>query len=149
MYFDDMPVGKRFETGTRTLDAEAIKRFAREWDPQPFHLDEAAAARSVYGGLIASGFHTILTAFTLTLEASDWSESSMGSPGMENVRWIKPVHAGDTLRVLAEVVGARASTSKPDRGFVEVQYDILNQDGETVAAYRATHMLRRRPGAAG
>ncbi|WP_050928235.1 MaoC family dehydratase [Aestuariivita boseongensis] len=144
MYFDDMPVGFTFETGSRTLSAEAIKRFAREWDPQPFHLDEDAAAASVYGGLIASGFHTVLTAFTLTLEASDWSDSSMGSPGMENVRWIKPVYAGDTLRVKAEVTAATPSRSKPDRGFVEVQYDILNQDDVLVAAYRASHMLRRR-----
>ena len=144
MFFDDMPVGFRYETASRTLDAEAIKRFAREWDAQPFHLDEEAAKASVYGGLIASGFHTILTAFTLTLEASDWSDSSMGSPGMDNVRWIKPVYAGDTLRVQAEVVGAKPSRSKPDRGFVEVQYDILNQDDVMVASYRATHMLRRR-----
>lgn len=139
-----MPVGFCYETGSRTLDAEAIKRFAREWDPQPFHLDEEAAKASPYGGLIASGFHTILTAFTLTLEASDWSDSSMGSPGMETVRWIKPVYAGDSLRVKAEVVGSKASRSKPDRGFVDVQYDIYNQDDAMVAAYRASHMLKRR-----
>ena len=145
MYFDDMPVGFTYETASRTLSAEAIKTFAAEWDAQPFHLDEEAAKASVYGGLIASGFHTILTALTLTLAAFDWSKSSMGSSGMENVRWILPVHAGDTLRVKAAVVGAKASRSKPDRGFVEVQYDIYNQKDEMVAAYRATHMLRRRP----
>ena len=145
MYFDDMPVGFTYETGTRTLTAEAIKAFAAEWDAQPFHLDEEAAKASVYGGLIASGFHTILTAFTLTLQAADWSDSSMGSPGMENVRWILPVYAGDTLRVKAEVVAARASRSKPDRGFVDLQYDIYNQKDQLVASYRATHMLRRRP----
>ena len=144
MYFDDMPVGFTYETGTRTLDAEAIKRFAREWDNQPFHVDEEAARQSVYGGLIASGFHTVLTAFTLTLEASDWSDSSMGSPGMDNVRWILPVYAGDALHVRAEVMAARASRSKPDRGFVEVQYDIINQDDVMVASYRASHMLKRR-----
>ena len=144
MFFDDMPVGFTFETGRRTLTAEAIKTFAAEWDAQPFHLDEEAAKASVYGGLIASGFHTVLTAFTLTLEASDWSESSMGSPGMDNIRWIKPVYAGDTLQVRAEVVGAKASRSKPDRGFVEVRYDIFNQDDVMVASYQAKHMLRRR-----
>ena len=68
----------------------------------------------------------------------------MGSPGMDNVRWIKPVYAGDALRVKAEVLGAKASKSKPDRGFVDVQYDIMNQDNDLVASYRATHMLRRR-----
>ena len=144
MFFDDMPVGFTFETGRRTLTAEAIKTFAAEWDAQPFHLDEEAAKASVYGGLIASGFHTVLTAFTLTLEASDWSESSMGSPGMDNILWIKPVYAGDTLQVRAEVVGAKASRSKPDRGFVEVRYDIFNQEDVMVASYQAKHMLRRR-----
>lgn len=144
MFYDDMPVGFRYETGARTLSTEAIKSFAREWDAQPFHLDEEAAKASPYGGLIASGFHTILTAFNLTLESSDWSESSMGSPGMDNIRWIKPVYAGDTLRVQAEVVSAKPSRSKPDRGFVELQYEILNQDDVLVASYRATHMLKRR-----
>ena len=145
MYFEDLPVGFSYETASRTLTAEAIKAFAAEWDAQPFHLDEEAAKASVYGGLIASGFHTILTAFTLTLARFDWSKSSMGSPGMENVRWVLPVHAGDALHVKAEVVGAKASLSKPDRGFVELQYDIYNQKDEMVASYRATHMLRRRP----
>ena len=144
MFFDDLPVGFRFETGARRLDADAIKRFAAEWDAQPFHLDEEAAKASPYGGLIASGFHTVLTAFTLTLEASDWSESSMGSPGMENIRWIKPVYAGDTLRVMAEVLNATPSRSKPDRGIVEIRYDILNQDELLVAQYQAKHILRRR-----
>ncbi len=127
MFFEDMPAGFTYETGRRILTADAIKRFAREWDAQPFHLDEEAAKASPYGGLIASGFHTVLTAFTLTLEASDWSESSMGSPGMDNVRWIKPVYAGDSVRVTAKVLAATPSRSKPDRGFVDVQFDILNQ----------------------
>lgn len=144
MYFEDMPVGFQYETGARTLTAEAIITFAREWDPQPFHIDEEAAKSSVYGALIASGFHTILTAFTLTLEAFDWSDSSMGSPGMDSVRWIKPTYADDTLRVRAEVVKATPSKSKPDRGFVEVEYDILNQKDESVAFYRGTHMLKKR-----
>lgn len=144
MFFEDLPVGARYETGQRTLTADAIKTFALEWDAQPFHVDEAAAKASHYGGLIASGFHTILTAFNLTLESSDWSASSMGSPGMDEVRWIKPVYAGDTLRVQAEVVAARASRSKPDRGFVEIQNNILNQDDVLVSSYRGTHMLKRR-----
>ena len=144
MFFDDFPVRSRFETGTRTISAEDIVTFAREWDPQPFHLDEQAARESVYGGLIASGFQTVLVAFNLTLKAGDWAESSMGSPGIDNLRWIKPVYAVDTLRVQAEVVGSKASQSKPDRGFTEVQFDIYNQNDEMVAAYRSTLMLRRR-----
>lgn len=148
MFFDDLPLGKKFETGTRVLDRDDIVRFAREWDPQPFHLDDEAAKASPYGGIIASGFHTILVAFNLVLAASDWSQSSMGSPGMANIEWIKPVYVGDTIMVKSEVVSARASRTKPDRGFVELQNDIYNQHGVLVARYRGTHMLRMRPQAA-
>ncbi len=146
MYFDDMPVGKTFQTGTRTLSEDDIVRFAREWDAQPFHIDKVAAEASIYGGIIASGFHTILVAFNLVLDASDWSDSSMGSPGMDEVRWIKPVYVGDTLYVRGTVIEARASTTKPDRGFVKLDYEIFNQDDVLVASYRATHMLKRRVG---
>ncbi len=139
-----MPVGMTFETATRTLDRDAIVRFASEWDPQPFHLDDAAAEASPYGGLIASGFHTVLVAFNLVLASSDWSESSMGSPGLANVEWIKPVFVNDTLKVRVEVLSAKPSQSKPDRGFVELQYTIVNQHDAVVARYRGTLMLRRR-----
>ncbi len=145
MYLDDMPVGFRFATGTTTLTAEAIKRFASEWDPQPFHLDEEAAKASPYGALIASGFQTILTAFKLSVEANVWSESSMGGPGLKEVLWLKPVYVGDTLRVEAEVIAARVSQSKPDRGIIEIRNDIFNQSDELVAQYQGTHILRRRP----
>jgi acyl dehydratase len=145
MYFDDMPVGFRYETGTKTVSREEIIDFARQWDPQPFHLDDEAAKSSPYGRLIASGFHTLLVAFTLTLDASDWSGSSMGSPGMDNVRWMRPVYPGDTLQVRAEVVKATPSRSRGDRGYVDVDYEIVNQDGVAVASYRATHILRRAP----
>ena len=144
MFFEDLPVGKRYETGSRTLTEEEIIGFARLYDPQPFHIDPEAAKSSPYGGIIASGFHTIVTTFNLTLAASDLSESSMGSPGMQDVRWIKPVRAGDSLRVKAEVLEARASASKPDRGFVTVQHNIYNQADELVSAYRSTLMLKRR-----
>ena len=144
MYFDDMPVGFRFETGSTTLTAEAIKRFAGEWDPQPFHVDEEAAKASPFGALIASGFHTILAAFRLSVEANFWAESSMGGPGLKEVRWLKPVYVGDTLRVEAEVLEARVSKSKPDRGIVEIRNDIFNQSGDMVAQYQATHILARR-----
>lgn len=144
MYFDDMPVGFRYETGAKTLSREEIVDFARQWDPQPFHLDEEAAKASPYGRLIASGFHTLLVAFTLTLRASDWSDSSMGSPGMDAIRWSHPVYPGDTLHVRAEVVKATPSRSRVDRGYVDVENEVVNQDGRVVASYRATHILRRR-----
>lgn len=148
MFYDDLPVGKKFETGSRRLDRDDIVRFAAEWDPQPFHLDDDAAKASPFGGLIASGFQTILVAFNLVLASSDWSESSMGSPGMANIEWIKPVYVGDTIMVKSEVVSARESRTKPDRGFVDLQNEVFNQNGELVARYRGTHMLRKKPQAA-
>lgn len=144
MFFEDLPVGTAFETGTRTLSREDILSFAAEWDPQPFHLDDAAAKASPYGGIIASGFHTVLVAFNLVLTAKDWSDSSIGSPGMDNIRWKAPVYPGDTLRVRAKVVSQTASRSKPDRGFVDLACEIVNQNDVVVATYQGTHMLRRR-----
>lgn len=146
MFFDDLPVGYRFTTEARTLPLAEIVGFARRWDPQPFHTDPEAAKASPYGGIIASGFHTILTAFLLTLEADVWAEASMGSPGMDDIRWLKPVYPGDTLRAEAEVVSSAPSASRPDRGRTGIQYRVFNQNGDEVASYRATHILRRKPG---
>ena len=119
--------------------------YARVYDPQPFHIDPEAARASTYGGIIASGFHTILTAFLLTLEAEVWNEASMGSPGMDELRWLKPVYPGDTLHTEAEVVSSVPSASRPDRGRTGIQYRVFNQGGDEVASYRATHILRRKP----
>ena len=83
------------------MDTAGIKDFARQWDPRDFHLDEEAAAKTIYGGLIASGFHTMLTAFVLTVQADVWAKASMGSPGMDEIRWKAPVRPNDTLRVRA------------------------------------------------
>ena len=144
MYFDDLTEGVTFETGSSTLNRDDIVAFARRWDPQDFHLDEEAAAASPFGGLVASGFHTLLTAFVLTLEADIWKEASMGSPGMEDIRWLKPVRPGDSLRARATVTGSRASTSRPDRGRTTIFYEVVNQTGEVVMSYTAIHILRRR-----
>lgn len=145
MYFDDLTVGYEFDTATRTLSEEAIIEFAREYDAQPFHIDAGAAAQSIYGGIIASGFHTLLTAFQLTLEAGVWNEASMGSPGMREVQWLAPVRPGDTLRVQAQVVASTPSASRSDRGRTEIGYSVLNQSDIVVMRYAATHILRRRP----
>ncbi|MEQ9258649.1 MAG: MaoC family dehydratase [Roseovarius sp.] len=144
MYFDDLPEGFTFETAERELDAEAIVAFARQWDPQPFHLSEEAAQASPYGGLIASGFHTLLTAFTLTLEADVWNEASMGSPGMTEVRWLRPVRPGDRLKARATVLESQPSRSRGDRGRTTIRYDVENQTGEVVMSYTAIHILKRR-----
>ncbi|MEO3413713.1 MaoC family dehydratase [Roseovarius sp. CAU 1744] len=144
MFLDDLTVGYEFETGSRTLDRDAIIGFARNWDPQPFHLDDEAARASPYGGLIASGFHTMLTAFVLTLEADIWNEASMGSPGMDELRWRAPVRPGDTLRARGKVQSVTPSGSRPDRGRAVIGYEVLNQDDTVVMSYLITHILRRR-----
>jgi len=145
MYFDDLPKGYTFETERRTLSEEDILGFARQWDPQPFHTDPEAARASPYGGLIASGFHTLLTAFNLTLGANVWNEASMGSPGMDNLRWIRPVRPGDTLRVRIEVTGSTPSQSRGDRGRTGFRHTVLNQNDEVVMTYHCVNILARRP----
>ena len=144
MFFEDVKVGDRYDTGSRTLSAEEIIAFARQWDPQPFHTDPEAAKQSHFGGLVASGFQTILVAFNLILATGRFSESSMGSPGMAEIRWLKPVYADDTLRVEVNVTGARASHSKPDRGFIDVHNSVFNQNGDLVCDYRSTWILKTR-----
>ena len=145
MYFDDLPKGYTFETGSRTLSEDDILTFARQWDPQYFHTDPEAAEASPYGGLIASGFHTMLTAFALILDANVWNEASMGSPGMENLRWIRPVRPGDTLRVTVEVTSSTPSKSRGDRGRTGFQHKVLNQNDEVVMTYHCVNILARRP----
>lgn len=145
MYFDDLPVGYTFETEGRTLYEQDILAFSRQWDPQYFHTDPEAAKASPYGGLIASGFHTMLTAFALILDANVWNEASMGSPGMENLRWIRPVRPGDTLRVQGKVTSSTPSKSRGDRGRTGFQHRVLNQNDEVVMTYHCVNILARRP----
>ncbi|WP_421706881.1 MaoC family dehydratase [Algihabitans sp.] len=144
-YFEDFPVGRSFTTGGATLSEAQILSFAWEWDPQPFHIDTEAAKDWGYGGLIASGWHTLLIAFRLVVQENVWVRCSLGSPGVENLRWLLPVRPGDTLRCRGEVLEARESASKPDRGLVKLRYDILNQKDELVADMIATQIFRRRP----
>lgn len=144
MFFEDVTVGDRYDTASRTLSAEEIIAFANQWDPQRFHTDPEAAKQSHFGGLVASGFQTILVAFNLILATRRFAESSMGSPGMAEIRWLKPVYAGDTLRVEVAVTGARASRSKPDRGFIDVHNSVFNQKNDLVCDYRSTWILKTR-----
>ncbi len=144
MFFDDLPVGFTFETGSRTLDEEEIIAFARAHDPQPFHIDPEAARESIYGGIIASGFQTLIVAFDLILKANIWTEASMGSPGLDGLRWKLPVRPGDTLRVRGRVIASEVSKSRPDRGRTTITYDILNQNDEVVSDYTAVQLLKRK-----
>lgn len=145
LYFDDFTVGDRFESRGATFTEAAIVDFAMRYDPQPFHIDAESAGRSVYGGIIASGFHTLAQAFRVFYDEGIIAASSMGSPGLDELRWLAPVRPGDTLHMESEVLEKRPSSSKPDRGILKMGYAALNQRGETVLTFVAIHLLARRP----
>jgi acyl dehydratase len=145
LWFDDFKVGERFESRGCTLTESDIIDFAFRYDPQPFHIDREAAARSHFGGVIASGIHTLAVSWRLILQTGFLGEANLGGPGMDELRWVKPVHAGDTLRVAAEVVEARASRSKPDRGAVRLALTTRNQRQETVMTAALSVVVKRRP----
>lgn len=144
MYFEDFVVGQRWTTGTRQITEPEILEFAGQWDKQFFHLDKARAEQSIYGGLIASGFHTLVISFDLVVGMNVWNESSQGSPGMENVRWLKPVRPDDTLRVDFEIIATKASGSRGDRGYVTWDHFTRNQSDEIVLSYRSVGICLRR-----
>ena len=143
-YFEDYPPGAGGEFGSLTVTEDEIMAFARRYDPQPFHTDRAAAERSLYGGLIASGWHS--AALMMRLYADNWlsPESSLGSPGIDELRWIRPVRPGDTLRIRASVIDARKSRSKPDRGLVRTRIEVINQNAEVVMTLIGINLVRCR-----
>ncbi|HEX9583426.1 MAG TPA: MaoC family dehydratase [Gammaproteobacteria bacterium] len=145
-YFDDFRLGDRFATKGVTFTEADIISFALRYDPQPFHIDVEAARASPYGGLIASGFHTLAQGFRMILQEGIFADCSMGSPGMDELRWLAPVRPGDTLHMESEVVEAKPSSSKPDRGIVKMDYQAINQRGEIVMTFRVIHLLRRNTG---
>ncbi len=146
LYLDDFKPGDTYEfPGRYTFTREAIVAFAREYDPQPFHVDEDAAARSIYGGLIASGWQTAAVTFRLAVDGLINSVASMGSPGVDEIRWLRPVRPGDTVQVRAEVLEIRPSQSKPDRGIIRVRYETSNQRGESVLTMVGAGLFARRP----
>ena len=144
-YWEDFPVGFRYESDPWEMTGDEIMDFARKWDPQPFHIDPEAAKDGPFGGIIASGWHTLVTAFERWYASGLWAEASMGSPGMTDVKWMVPVRPGDWLRVVATVTESTASRSRPDRGRITVLSEIYNQDGQKVAEYSGINILRRRP----
>ncbi len=147
LYFEDFVVGLRRELGSRSLSADQMIAFAREYDPQPFHIDAEAAAHSPFGSLIASGWQTCAVTMRILCDSFLLDSASMGSPGVDEVRWTKPVRPGDTLTVFSTVIEARASRSKPDRGVVVSSTEVVNQHGEIVMTMRGMTMLATRPGA--
>lgn len=144
-YFDDYLPGVSHDCGSVSVSEAEIVSFAAQFDPQPFHVDPAAAARGPFGGLIASGWHTAALVMRQLVDHYLSAEASLGSPGLDEIRWPEPVRPGDTLRVRATAVQARRSRSKPDRGIVKTAIEAVNQDGRTVMRATATNFLRVRP----
>ena len=145
LYFEDFPPGDVRESPSRAVTHDEIVKFAKEFDPQPFHIDAEAAKHTFYGGLLASGWHTGSILMRLLWETYLKDAASLGSPGVDEIRWLKPVRPGDTLRARFTVTEAGPSRSKPDRGVVRSLSEVFNQHGELVMTLRGLSMFARRP----
>lgn len=145
LYWEDFKVGETVEMGSHRFSAQEIIEFGRQFDPQPFHVDPEAARASFYGTLIASGWHTCAIAMRLMCDSYVNRTRSMGSPGVDNIRWLAPVKAGDTLTYRRTALEARASRSRPDAGLVRNRWEAVNQDGVLVLSMEGWGMLGRRP----
>jgi acyl dehydratase len=144
-WFEDFAPGAVYAFGDHVMDEAEVIAFATRFDPQPFHIDEAAARDSIFGGLIASGWHTGSVVMRLMVDHYLSPESSLGSPGVDEIRWIVPVRPGDRLRVRITVLSAVASRSKPDRGIIHSLTEVLNQKDQVVMTMKGMGMFRRRP----
>lgn len=144
-YFEDFKPGDRIETAGVTLTERQMIDFARCYDPQPFHIDAEAAKASIFGELVASGFLTMAVTFRLFYATGALGDANLGSPGFDEVRFLKPVKPGDTLRAVIEVVDGRPSRSRRDWGILRFRYRAYNQRGEEVMSYICPQLLRRRP----
>lgn len=140
-FYEDYPTGAVFEGGAIVVDEAEVLAFARRYDPQSFHVDAEAAARSIYGGIIASGWHTAAMTMRVLVDGYLSSVASLGSPGVDELRWTLPVRPGDTLHVRITVVEARRSRSKPDRGIVRTLIETRNQRGEQVLSMKAMNLM--------
>jgi len=141
--FEDFAAGQVYELGSRTLTEDEIVDFARQWDPQPFHVDPEAAKDSVFGGLIASGWQTGAIWMRMYVDAMLGS-AARGSPGIEELRWLEPVRPGDTLTGRLTVLEATPSATNADRGTIRIHAEMVNQDGVTVMAMTSRGHFGRR-----
>ena len=144
-WWEDFPVGRVREFGGLPVTRDAVIAFAHDFDPQPFHLDDAAAEASLFGRLAASGWHTCAMAMRMMCDAYLLEAASLGSPGVDQLRWLKPVYPGDTLHMRMEVLEARPMNSRPDVGLVRTRWEVINQAGDLVLTMEGWGMFRRRP----
>ncbi|MGD9953634.1 MAG: MaoC family dehydratase [Burkholderiales bacterium] len=145
LYWEDFKVGQTVEMGSHTFTEAEIIEFARQFDPQPFHTDPVAAKRSAFGGLIASGWHTCAVCMRLNCESYINRTVSLGSPGLDNIRWHKPVRPGDTITYRRTVLQSRASQSRPGVGLLLSRTEAFNQAGDLVMSMEGWGMFGRRP----
>lgn len=145
-YFEDLVVGTVARFGDYAVTREEVLDFARRFDPQPFHLDDDAAAATHFGRLAASGWHTAaMTMAMLVAQMGETAEASLGSPGLDELKWLRPVHPGDRLRVETELLEKRPSASRPGLGLTKSRTTTFNQDGVAVLTFVANGMIRTRP----
>ncbi len=148
-FWEDLPVGTTLDIGSITVDRDEVIEFASKYDPQPFHLDEDAAAKSMFGKLSASGWHTCAMAMGVMVRGFLHESSSLGSPGLEQIKWLKPVFPGDTLTLTQTITESRPMASRPDVGLTRTLWKMFNQHDEQVLLMDGYGMFRRRvPGAA-
>lgn len=145
LYFEDFEVGQAVDLGSCSVTEEEILAFARQFDPQPFHVDRAAAEASHFGGIVASGWHTCALLMRRIVDGLLLRSASHGSPGVDEIRWLKPVRPGDTLRMQMKVLELVPSRSRADRGVVRGEYEAFNQHGERVLTMKTLGMFGRRP----
>ena len=145
-YFEDIDAGETHDLGAYTADREELIEFARRYDPQPIHIDPEAAARTMFGGLIASGWHTGGSCMALLTEAFLNDTASVGSFGLDELRWRTPVRPGDTVHVTAEIPATHASESREDRGYIDIDLHAENGDGEEVLYWDSTNIILTRAG---
>jgi acyl dehydratase len=148
-YLEDFQAGQTFQSGRIRIDANRIKSFAAEFDPQPFHLDERAATDSIFGGLAASGWHTAAITMRLLVDSDLKPAGGIVGAGFDEFRWPRPVRPGDELRVEGEVLEIRASKSRPDQGVIKVRATTINQNNEPVQVSLGHLIVRRRPASSG
>lgn len=146
-YFEDIVVGAKASFGSYEVTREEVIDFARRYDPQPFHLSDEAAAETHFGRLSASGWHTCAMAMSMIVEnLRNNKQAGLGSPGVDELRWLKPVYPGDTLRCESEVLEKRPSQSRPEMGIFKNRMTVYNQDGVAVMSMVSNGLIRTRPG---
>ena len=146
LYWEDIEVGSEREFGTYQVTREEVLEFARKYDPQPFHLSDEAAAKTHFGKIAASGWHTAAMTMRVIVDAlTREPQAGLGSPGVDDLRWTKPVYPGDTLTMHGKIVEKTPSRSKPELGTIRTQTVVTNQDGVDVMRFTSIVLMRRRP----